>query len=138
MALLGGLGTLVGYFISNSLERQRAARLREMEFRLDRYKEFLLAFNEDEPTHLRFANSINVILMIGGAGLLNAIKDLAENYNDEDGTAEKQQLILDRILFQMRCDLNAPDSRKLKKFRFPVLAPDVAQKKEGKSKTSLN
>ena len=46
VTILGGLGSIVGYFVSSYLERGRAARLREMEFRLDRYKEFLLAFGQ--------------------------------------------------------------------------------------------
>jgi len=91
--LIGAIGTIFGYFVSNLLERNRALRLRELEFRLDRYKEFLLAFselsaNKTYQTQLRFVNSVNVILLIGSANLLKAVKDLVDNYNDEDGSAE--------------------------------------------------
>jgi hypothetical protein len=77
VALLGVSATFVGYFVSNALERRRALSLREMEFRLDRYKEFLLAYtelsvNRTYVTKLRFGNSVNVILMIGSAELLLA------------------------------------------------------------------
>jgi len=130
VAVIGASVTLIGYFVSSSLERRRTLRLREMEFRLDRYKEFLLAFSElsGNPTfetQLRFVNSVNVILMIGSAELLEAVKDLVDNYNDEKGTAEMQQSILNRIVFGMRYDLNAPDSKKLVKFEFPIIVPNI-------------
>jgi hypothetical protein len=129
VTLLGGLATLIGYFVSNVLEHSSARRLREMEFRLTRYTEFLLAYGEVSgqttfETQSRFVDSVNVILLIGGATLLDAIKDLVENFNDPTGTAEKQVPILERIVFQMRRDLNSVDSRKLKKFEFPLIHAD--------------
>lgn len=130
VALLGAAVTVVGYFVTNALERRRALRLRELEFRLDRYKEFLLAFSEvavnpTPKTQLRFVNSMNVILLIGSAGLLNSLAALVNNYNDETGTAEKQQEILRTLLFRMRGDLGAPDSDKLAEFEFPLIVPDL-------------
>jgi xanthosine utilization system XapX-like protein len=144
VALLGVLGPLIGYFVSNALDRRKAIRLREMEFRLDRYREFLLAFGEVSrqatvETQSRFVNSVNIILLIGGADLLKAIKDLADNYNDPTGTLEKQQPILDRIVFQMRRDLNAPDSHQLANFEFPMIVSDIepqTKSKQTKSKPS--
>jgi hypothetical protein len=130
VALLGVSATFVGYFVSNALERRRALSLREMEFRLDRYKEFLLAYtelsvNRTYVTQLRFVNSVNVILMIGSAELLLAVNDLIRNYNDEQGSEENQQPIMDRILLGMRHDLNAADSKHLAHFRFPIIIPDI-------------
>jgi hypothetical protein len=130
VALLGVSATFVGYFVSNALERRRALSLREMEFRLDRYKEFLLAYtelsvNRTYATQLRFVNSVNVILMIGSAELLLAVNELIGNYNDEQGSEENQQPIMDRILLGMRHDLNAADSKRLAHFRFPIIIPDI-------------
>jgi hypothetical protein len=130
VALLGAAVTVVGYFVTNALERRRALRLRELGFRLDRYKEFLLAFSElhvnpTPETQLRFVNSVNVILLIGSAGLLSSMEALVNNYNDEAGTAEKQQDILRSLLFRMRGDLDAPDSDKLAEFQFPLIVPDL-------------
>jgi len=130
VALLGAAVTVVGYFVTNALERRRALRLRELEFRLDRYKEFLLAFSElavnpTPETQLRFVNGVNVILLIGSAELLISIEALVNNYNDEAGTGEKQQEILRTLLFRMRGDLGAPDSGKLAEFQFPLIVPDL-------------
>jgi hypothetical protein len=130
VALLGAAVTVVGYFVTNALERRRALRLRELEFRLDRYTEFLLAFSElavnpTPETQLRFVNSVNVILLIGSANLLELIAALVNNYNDEAGTVEKQQEILRTLLFQMRKDLGSPDSDKLAEFQFPLIVPDL-------------
>lgn len=130
VALVTAAVTLIGYFVSNSLERQRATRLREMEFKLDRYKEFFLAFselagNQTFGTQLRFVSSSNVVLMIGSAKLLRAVKDLLDNFYDEKGTSEQQQRILDRIMWSMRSDLNAPDSKLLADFEFPVMIPNI-------------
>ena len=128
--ILGGLGTVVGYFVSNSLERRRAVQLREMEFRLDRYKEFLLAFGQlggkvTAETQSRFVDSVNVILLIGGSDLLYAVKALVDNYNDPLGTVESQGPLLDRILFGMRRDLNTQKVKKMATFNFPIIVPDT-------------
>ncbi len=88
VAFIGALITLIGFFITDRLERARALRLRNLEFRLDRYKEFWQAFSElsanrTYETQLRFGNGANVVLLIGGMDLLNAVKDLVDNYNSE-------------------------------------------------------
>ncbi len=137
VALLGAAVTVVGYFVTSALERRRALRLRELEFRLDRYKEFLLAFSESAvnptpETQLRFVNSVNVILLIGSAGLLSSMEALVNNYNDEAGTVEKQQEILRTLLFHMRGDLGSPDSDKLAEFKFSLIVPDLKAPPEEK------
>jgi hypothetical protein len=135
VAIVGGFLTLIGYFITNALERRREIRIREMEFRLAQYKEFLAALTEQAATynmqtHVRFVNSVNVLLLIGGPGLLYAIKALVENYNEEEGTEDKSWEIVDRILHQMRVDLDAPGSAELENFAFPVIVPDLARLQE--------
>jgi hypothetical protein len=138
VTLLGGVGTCLGYFISNSLERQKQLRLREIEFRLERYREFLLALVDDYAqqtfeSQMRFVNCTNVILLIGGPALLQAIKELVQNFNDKNGSDEKQWVIMDRILLQMRHDLNTADSQELKEFKFPMIVPDISRKRGERS-----
>jgi hypothetical protein len=135
VASIGGLITLTGYFISNALERSRALRIREMEFRLAQYKEFLAALTEQSgnytfETHVRFVNSVNAILLISGARLLNDVKDLADNYNDPEGTADESWKIIRRIMYSMRCELGSPDTKKLVGFNFPILVPDLERLQE--------
>jgi hypothetical protein len=129
-ALLTALGALIGNWVTNVLERWRTIRLRELEFRLDRYKEFLLASSEHSSrgtfeTQLRLVDSINVINLIGSPDLLRAVADLVDNYNDKRYTIEKEQEILNRIMFRMRCDLDAAESKQLKTFQFPIIYPDI-------------
>jgi hypothetical protein len=128
VAVIAGFITLIGYFITNALERRREVRIREGEFRLSQYKEFLAALTEQAAeynmqTHVRFVNSVNVLLLIGGPGLLYAIKALVENYNDKDGTEERSWEIIDRILQQMRFDLGAPGTRELEEFQISNHCP---------------
>jgi hypothetical protein len=73
-ALIAAWVPILGLFITNALERRRALRLRELEFRLDRCKEFLQALcefgaNRTYATQLHFTNSLNVVLSAGGKGL---------------------------------------------------------------------
>jgi hypothetical protein len=129
-ALIAAWVPILGLFITNALERRRALRLRELEFRLDRYKEFLQALcefgaNRTYATQLRFANSLNVVLLIGSPGLLEAVKDLVDNYNDKKGGAEKQVPILNRIMLGMRRDLNDAGSKYLTEFQFPIIVTDI-------------
>jgi hypothetical protein len=128
-ALITALVTLLGFFITSALERRRSSRLRELEFRLDRYKEFLQALSEYGAnavfsTQLRFTDSLNVVLLIGSPDLLRAVKELVDNYNDEKGSAERQISILNRIMLAMRHDLNV-ESKDLTGFDFPIIFPDL-------------
>lgn len=129
VASFGGLITLTGYFISSVLERRRTVRIREMEFRLAQYKEFLAALTEQSgrytyETHVRFVNSVNTMLLIAGPRLLHAIKDLIENYNGPDGT-DKSWDIINTIIYFMRCDLDTPGTKHLANFVFPIIVPDL-------------
>jgi hypothetical protein len=135
VALLGAAVSVIGYFVTSTLDRRRALRLRELDYRLDRYKEFLLSFaeysaNRTLETQLRFVNSVNAILLIGSAELLHSVRDLANNYLDEKGTTEKQQEILRSLIFRMRGDLGLSDSEKLTGFDFPLLVPDLEAEPE--------
>jgi hypothetical protein len=108
-----------------------------MEFRLERYREFRMAFgalsgNPTYETQSRFVDSLNVILLVGSADLLRAVDDLVENYNDAAGTAESQRPILDRILFQMRCDLGMTNRKELAGFEFPIIIPGIPPAPERK------
>lgn len=129
-ALITAILGILGLFITSALERRRALRLREMEFRLDRYKEFLQALSEyganpTFATQLRFTNSLNVTLLIGSAGLLQAVKDLVDSYNDKNASWEKQIPILNRIMLGMRRDLNDAETKHLTEFHFPIIFPDI-------------
>jgi hypothetical protein len=131
VALIGALITLIGFFVTDRLERARALRLRNLEFRLDRYKEFWQAFSElsanrTYETQLRFVNGVNVVLLIGGLDLLRSVKDLVDNYNsDEKRSPDRYRQILNRIMLGMRRDLNARDSERLAQFEFPLIVPDI-------------
>jgi len=132
VTLLGGLGTCIGYFVSNRLERQKELRLREIEFRLERYREYLHALIADYSyqtfdTALQFVNCTNVILLIGGPGLLQALKDFKDNFNNAR-SEDEQWRIVNRIVFQMRCDLNTLGSRQLEQFEFPLIVPPLSRK----------
>lgn len=130
-ALITAILGILGLFITSALERRRASRLRELEFRLDRYKEFLQALseygaNQTFATQLRFTNSLNVILLIGSTSLLQAVKDLVESYNDKNVSWEKQIPILNRIMLGMRRDLNDAETKRLTEFDFPIIFPDIS------------
>jgi len=139
VALIAGLVTVVGYFITNTLARRRDVRIREMEFRLSQYKEFFAALTEQKAaynaqTHVRFVNSMNVLLLMGSPGLLYEIKALVDNYNEPDGTEENAWKIIERILKQMRVDLDAPGIRELEGFEFPIIVPDLDRLREAPKK----
>src|SRR5215475_1243000 len=126
IAVLGGLLTLVGYFVSSSLERRRLLNLREMEYRLERYKEFLLSFGEysanpSYATQLRFVNAVNTILLMGGPLLLRAVKALQDNYVNQ---GDRHPEILNQIVTEMRRDLRSPGAQELVGFEFPIMVPD--------------
>ena len=89
--------------------------------RLAREDRHCLDVEASRPTGPR----LNVVLLIGSANLLEAVKDLADNYNDERGSPEKQIPILNRIMLGMRRDLDDAESKHLAEFQFPIIFPDI-------------
>ena len=69
VALIGGVIVLLGHLLSNFLDRRRALRLQEAEFKITRYQEFLFALsagsNRNYSTQLDFVKSLNVISLNG-------------------------------------------------------------------------
>ena len=126
-AVIAGLVVLLGYPVTSFFASRRAARAKEMAFKLECYQEFLKSFFElaNRPTYetqLSFTHSVNVLNLMAGREILDALHDLRANY--EKGTEEQQWRILDEILYRMRRDMLGSGDTIPHGYNFPVLVTD--------------
>ena len=129
VAVVAGAVALVGHALANILGRWRDVRLKALEFKLLRYQDFLAAACElmVHPTfesQLRFANTLNVINLMGGQSVLLEVARLVDNYNSEKWSAKKQDQIINQIILCMRRDLGSALNG-LETFKFPFIVPDI-------------
>jgi hypothetical protein len=135
VALIGAVVVLLGHLLSNFLDRRRTLRLKEIEFKITRYQDFLFALsafssNRSYDTQLDFVKSLNVINLMGSKKVLTQVKALVENYNSPEGTADASWTIINRIIFEMRSDLGGKrESQGLAAFEFPIVVTDVSPDK---------
>jgi hypothetical protein len=131
IALIGGIVALLGHLLSNFLDRRRALRLEEAEFKIARYQEFLFALsaygsNRNYNTQLDFAKSLNVISLMASEKVLKQVNALVDNYNSPEGTTDAQWPIINRIIFEMRCDLGGRrKAQAFAHFEFPIIFTDI-------------
>src|SRR4029077_3653041 len=130
VALIAGVLALVGNVISNFLASRRALLLKETEFKITRYQEFLFALsagsNRNYDTQLDFVKSLNVISLMASEKVLKQVNALVENYNSPEGTTNAQWPIINRIIFEMRCDLNGKrEAQVFANFEFPFIVTDT-------------
>ena len=126
-AVIAGLVVLLGYPVTSFFASRRAARAKEMAFKLECYQEFLKSFFElaNRPTYetqLSFTHSVNVLNLMAGREILDALHELRANY--EKGTEEQQWRILDEILYRMRRDMLGSGDTIPHGYNFPVLVTD--------------
>jgi hypothetical protein len=129
VAVIAGSVALVGHALANILGRWRDVRLKVLEFKLQRYQDFLSAACElmvrpAFESQFRFANTLNVINLMGGKSVLLEVEKLVENYNNEKWSAKKQDKIINQIIACMRSDLGSSLDG-LEAFKFPFIVPDI-------------
>jgi hypothetical protein len=141
VALIGGVVVLLGHLLSNFLDRRRTLRLKETEFKIARYQEFLSALsaygsNRTYDAQLDFVKSLNVISLMGSERVLKQVNALVENYNSPEGTADASWTIINRIIFEMRSDVGGKRaSQVFADFEFPIIVTDISPDRSKPKKT---
>jgi hypothetical protein len=138
IALIGGAVALAGQAVAYYFARWRDVRLKEFEIKLKYYQDFLNSFSEYArqatfETQHRFTETVNLMHLMASEAVLGSINKLVNNYNDPDGTADKQWPILNEIIYNMRIDLGGSNrtpsflgGTKVKpSFQFPMIIPDI-------------
>ena len=130
IALIGALAVLLGHLVSNVLTQRRTLFLKETEFKITRYQEFLFAISagssRNYETQLDVVKSLNVINLMGSKEVLKEINALVENYNSPTGSAAAQWPIINRIILEMRSDIGGTRSTKgFAGFEFPFIVTDI-------------
>jgi len=133
VALIGALATLIAGIITNSLQRRREHDLRNLEFKVSRYVDFLGAFGEigsgrkSCEAHLRIANTVNSMNLIASRSVLQEVYSLFDyigSNREASYSVVEQVAIIRRIIQAIRKDLGQSDSD-LKDFPFRTFSPGI-------------
>jgi hypothetical protein len=114
VAVIGALATLITATVSHFLARRREYQLRNMQFKLDRYADFLGGFaeigspNKTHEAHLRVANAVNVMNLMASREVLEHVYrllDYVRTHNDGSYSVVEQNEIIRQIILAIRGDL---------------------------------
>ena len=131
VAIIAGLVTFAAAVIAYFLERRREHKLKELEFRLDRYKDFLAAFAEigsgykTHEAHLKLANAVNSMNLIASRPVLNHVYSLIDYVQSHRGpsySVAEQDEIIRQIILAIRDDLGQ-DTSAFRDFSFRTISP---------------
>ncbi len=131
VAIIGASVTLLVAIIADYSNKRKEFLQKELEFKLDRYNDFFSGFAEigsgykTYEAHLKFANAVNTINLIGNFEILENIYSLIDystNNRDDDVSTEDQDLIINKIISSIRKDLHQPYSGE---FKFRIISPGI-------------
>jgi hypothetical protein len=134
IAIIGGIFTLIAALFAHLFTRQRELKQKELEFKFDRYKEFLSGFAEigsaykSYEAHLKMANALNTINLIGSIEVLKSTYELLDYLSSrrgDDYSVEEQNRIINEIVIAIRKDLSQAYKGEVGQQRFRVVSPGI-------------
>ncbi|HUK35531.1 MAG TPA: hypothetical protein VLV86_16555 [Vicinamibacterales bacterium] len=138
-AVIAGCAALIGLPLTNYLAGRRDARAKEVAFKIDCYERFVNAYfgmaeRSSFETQLELTKSVNLMALMANRGVLDAIHDLVDNRNSQDGAPERSWELLDKILYEMRRDTIGSADTIQAGYKFPVLVTDIAAPRHRRTK----
>lgn len=145
-AIIGGTVTLLTAIMSHYFAKGRELRIKEAEYKLERYKNFLdslAGIGSGASTyedHKRFVNAVNTLNLTANKETLEAIYkflDFIDSINGkEEYDLQEQRSILNEIILEIRRDLHPEAVEDFEQFEFTFcshgLTPgEVVDKSEG-------
>lgn len=134
VALIGGIFTLAVALFVHLFTKQRELKQKELEFKLDRYKEFLSGIAEigskykSYEAHLKIANAVNTINLIGSVEVLKNTYELLNyimSHRGDKYDIEQQDRIINKIILSMRKDLSQNYKKEIGQFMFRTISPGI-------------
>jgi hypothetical protein len=130
-AVIGALGTLIVAMISHFSARRREYQLKNLQFKLDKYTDFLGGFaeiggaNKTREAHLRIANAVNTMNLFASPEVLSNVYRLLDYVSSHQGdsySVAEQNEIIQGIILAIRHDLGESTSG-LATFSFRTISP---------------
>jgi hypothetical protein len=128
---ISAVAILMVAVISHFFARRREHQLKNLEFKLDRYADFLGAFAEmgserkTYKAHLRVANAVNTMNLFASRDVLNHVYRLLEyvsSHSDSTYSVVEQDKIIGKIILSIRADLGEKTSN-FAGFLFRTISP---------------
>ncbi|MEL4304660.1 hypothetical protein [Methanococcoides sp. LMO-2] len=128
VAVIGAFTSIIVYLV----DRRREHKLKELEFRLDIYSEFLSGISDlgseskTHEAHLKVAQSISKMNLIASPEVLSNVNKLLDYINAARNgapyTQAEQDKILRQIIIAIRKDIKQEESN-LRDFDFRIISP---------------
>jgi hypothetical protein len=131
VAVIGALATLISATVSHFLARRREYQLRNIQFKLDRYADFLGGFaeigspNKTHEAHLRVANAVNVMNLMASREVLEHVYRLLDyvgTHKNGSYSVVEQNEIIRQIVLAIRSDLRQ-STTEFAAFPFRMISP---------------
>jgi hypothetical protein len=133
IAVISGFVAIIVAFLTYYLTKKKEINLKELEFKLEKYNDFLSGFSEigsgykTYEAHNKVANSTNLLNLIASKEVLEktfSLFEYVENHSDESFDIKEQNRLTDEIIISMRKDLKQ-NYNKLKGFKFKLMSPGI-------------
>jgi hypothetical protein len=130
-AAIGALATLVVALISHFSARKREYQLKNLQFKLDKYTEFLGGFaeignaNKTREAHLKVANAVNTMNLFASREVFSSVYgllDYVSNHQGDSYSTVVQNEIIRKIILAIRHDLGESTSD-VAGFSFRTISP---------------
>jgi len=130
-AVIGALATLIVALMSHFSARRREHQLKNLQFKLDKYADFLGGFaeigsaNKTRDAHLKIANAVNTMNLFASREVLSnvyGLLDYVSSHRGDSYSVAEQDRIIQRIILAIRQDLGESTSD-LTNFSFRTISP---------------
>ena len=127
VAVITGMLTILAAIITHYLAKRRELEIREAEYKLERYKDFLDSLAgigsgyKTYEAHTSFANAVNTLNIAANKKVLEAVYEVVEyieTHKGEDYTIAEQNRILSRLMLEIRRDLHPRTLKDFARFEF--------------------
>jgi len=127
IAIISGLLAILAAIITHYLTKRRELEIREAEYKLERYKDFLASLAgvgsgyKTYDAHVHFTNAANTLNLIASKKVLEAVYELVDyvqTHKGENYNISEQNKILNKLILEIRRDLHPRTLKDFKQFEF--------------------
>ena len=134
VAIVGGILAILAAIITHYLMRIRDLEMKEAEYKLERYNDFLASFAEigsgfkPYEAHVRFENAVNTLNLVASYEVLVLIYELLkyiETHKGAEYSVHDQDKILNKMILEIRRDLHPRTIKNFEQFEFRIISHEL-------------
>ena len=132
VVVIGGIISIFAAIGTHYLIKRRELEIIVVEHKFERYNDFMASFsgiggeNKTYEAHVHFTNAINTLNLIASKKVLEAMNELVDYVQTHKGECfniSEQNIILNKLILEIRRDLHPKTSKDFRQFEFRVISP---------------